>query len=92
MATQLQMTNFCDKGFLSNTTEEEKQTITGLKMYQRLGNYDPSNTIAKSYKNIRHAQIIWKNIRRKNFKKEHFIEAKWYYTYFRDKDITTKKY
>ena len=51
MATQLQTTKFCDTGFLSNVTDEKKQTIIALSIYQRLGLYDQLNKNVKNYKN-----------------------------------------
>ena len=43
MTTQLQITNFCDTGFLSNATDEKRTTIIVSAMYNRLGSFDPSN-------------------------------------------------
>lgn len=50
MATQLQIVNFCDTGFQGNITEESKQTIIALAMYQRPEYYDLSNLYVKNYK------------------------------------------
>ena len=73
MATQLQIVNFCDTGFQGNITEESKQTIIALAMYQRPEYYNLSNLYVKNYKN-NNTQIIQKNIGRKTDKNEHFIE------------------
>ena len=48
--TQLQATDFCDTGNLNNATNQEKDNIIVLAMYNRLGTYDPSNEFIRRYK------------------------------------------
>ena len=51
MTTQLQATNFCDIGTLTNATNDERITIIALATYNRLGIFDPSNEYFQNYKN-----------------------------------------
>lgn len=50
LTTQLQATNFCDVGNLSNVMNDERVTIIALAMYNRLGLFDPSNEFVRNYK------------------------------------------
>lgn len=50
LTTQLQATNFCDVGNLSNVMNDERVTIIALAMYDRLGLFDPSNEFVRNYK------------------------------------------
>ena len=49
--TQLQQTNFCDIGRLTKATEQERNNMIAISMYDRLGLFDPSNEYVINYKN-----------------------------------------
>ena len=49
--TQLQQTNLCDIGRLTKATEQERNTMIAISMYDRLGLSDPSNEYVMNYKN-----------------------------------------
>ena len=50
-STQLQQTDFCDIGRLTKATEQERNNMIAISMYDRLGLFDPSNEYVINYKN-----------------------------------------
>ena len=50
LTTQLQATNFCDIGNLSNAISGERVKVIALAMLNRLGTFDPSNEYIQNYK------------------------------------------
>ena len=63
--------NYRDTGFLSNTTDEERQRTIALSMFYQLGKFDPSNQFICNYrgKNIIHL------VKHHTIKKTHKINA-----------------